>query len=81
MDHLTEVSRLAKKYEQAKAKMEEAMEARNAAIRVARAERYGPGAIGDAANLTAEQVRRIVQTEPGQATAQPRRPRPPAPTN
>jgi hypothetical protein len=68
MDHLAEVSKLARKYDAAKAKMEEAMEARNAAIRVARAERHGPGAIGEAASLTPEQVRRICTAEPGQPT-------------
>lgn len=68
MDHLTEVSRLARKFDAAKAKMEEAREARNAAIRAARADRFGPGVIGEAASLTPEQVRRIVQSHPGQAT-------------
>lgn len=75
VDHLKEVGRLARKYEDAKAKMEEAMEERNAAIRAARADRYGPGVIGEHAGLTAEQVRRIVQTRRGQSTAQPRRPK------
>lgn len=81
MDHLDQVRRKARQFESAKAKMDAAMEERNAAIRAARADRYGPGAIGEAAGLTAEQVRRIVQTEPGQATAQPRRPRTAPPTN
>lgn len=77
MDHLAEVSRLARKFEDQKALMEEAMEERNMAIRVARANRYGPGEIGERAALTPEQVRRIVQTQRGQSTAQPRRPKNP----
>jgi hypothetical protein len=68
MDHLAEVSRLARKFDAAKVKMEEAMEARNAAIRVARDERHGPGAIGEAAALTPEQVRRICNSQAGQST-------------
>jgi len=77
MDHLAEVNRLARKFEEAKADMEEAMEERNMAIRVARANRYGPGDIGERAGLTPEQVRRIVQTQRGQSTAQKRRPKSP----
>lgn len=68
MDHLDLVRRKARQFEAAKAKMDAAMEERNAAIRAARAERHGPGAIGEAADLTPEQVRRIVQSQPGQAT-------------
>jgi hypothetical protein len=68
MDHLAEVSRLARKFDAAKAKLDEAREARNAAIRVARAQRYGPGAIGEAAVLTPEQVRRICNSQAGQST-------------
>jgi hypothetical protein len=69
MDHLAEVSRLARKFDAARVKMDEAREARNEAIRAARADRYGPGAIAEAADLTPEQVRRIVQSRPGQPTA------------
>jgi hypothetical protein len=62
MDHLAEVARMTKKLNDAKARYEDAMHARNDAIRVARAERHGPGAIGQAAQMTAEQVRRICQS-------------------
>lgn len=63
MDHLTEVSRRTAILAAAKARYEAAMEARNDAIRVARAERHGPGAIGKAAQMTSEQVRRICQSQ------------------
>lgn len=68
MDHLDQVRRKARQFEAAKVKMDATMEERNAAIRAARAERHGPGAIGEAAGLTPEQVRRIVASQPGQAT-------------
>lgn len=68
MDHLAQVRRKSKQYEDAKAAFEQAMEDRNAAIRRARAERHGPGAIGTAANLTPEQVRRICKTKARQPT-------------
>jgi hypothetical protein len=63
MDHLAEVARMTKKLEDAKARYEDAMRARNVSIRAARAVRYGPGVIGQAAQMTAEQVRRICQTK------------------
>lgn len=63
MDHLAEVARMTKKLADAKARYEHAMEARNEAIRVARAERHGPGAIGQVAQMTSEQVRRICQSQ------------------
>jgi hypothetical protein len=62
MDHLAEVTRTTKKLADAKARYEDAMHARNVAIRAARAERHGPGAIGQAAQMTSEQVRRICQS-------------------
>lgn len=62
MDHLAEVTRTTKNLAVAKARYEEAMHARNEAIRAARADRYGPGAIGQAAQMTSEQVRRICQS-------------------
>lgn len=64
MDHLAEVTRMTKKLADAKARYDDAMRARNVAIRAARAERHGPGAIGQAAaGMTAEQVRRICQSK------------------
>lgn len=63
MDHLAEVARMTRKLADAKTRYDHAMDARNAAIRAARAERHGPGAIGQAAHMTAEQVRRICQSE------------------
>lgn len=62
MDRLAEVTRMTKKLADAKARYEDAMRARNVAIRAARADRYGPGAIGQAAQMTSEQVRRICQS-------------------
>lgn len=62
MDHLAEVARATKKLADAKARYEEAMQTRNVAIKVARANRYGPGAIGQVAQMTSEQVRRICQS-------------------
>lgn len=59
MDLLAEVTKSSKKLEQAEQKYLEAMRARNEAIRAARADRFGPGVIGEAAELTPEQVRRI----------------------
>lgn len=61
MDHLAEVTRLTRKLAAAKAKHDEAMHARNEAIRGARSDRFGPGVIAGAAGLTPEQVRRICQ--------------------
>lgn len=63
MDHLAEVTRMTKKLSDAKARYDHAMHARNDAIRAARAERHGPGAIGQAAQMTAEQVRRICNSQ------------------
>jgi hypothetical protein len=63
MDHLAEVARMTKKLADAEVRHKAAMHARNEAIRAARAERHGPGAIGQAAQMTAEQVRRICQTD------------------
>lgn len=62
MDHLAEVASATKKLADAKARYEEAMHTRNVAIKVARANRYGPGAIGKVAQMTSEQVRRICQS-------------------
>lgn len=59
MDLLAEVAKSSRKLEQAEERYLEAMRARNEAIRAARAERHGPGKIGEAAKLTPEQVRRI----------------------
>jgi hypothetical protein len=59
MDLLAEVTKSSKKLKQAEERYLEAMRARNEAIRAARAERFGPGKIGEAAELTPEQVRRI----------------------
>ena len=63
MDHLAEVARATKKLEDAQARADQAMRTRNEAIRAARRERHGPGAIGQAADMTAEQVRRICKTQ------------------
>jgi hypothetical protein len=63
MDHLAEVARMTRKLTDAEARYKAAMHARNEAIRAARAERHGPGAIGQAAQMTAEQVRRICQAK------------------
>lgn len=63
MDHLAEVAQMTKKLDAAKTRYEDAMRARNVAIRVARANRYGPGAIGQAAGMTSEQVRRICNSQ------------------
>lgn len=68
MDHLAQVKQQAEKFEAARVAFEEAMEDRNAAIRLARGERHGPGAIGQAAGLTPEQVRRICKTQARQPT-------------
>jgi len=71
MDHLVEVAKSNRKLKQAEQRYFAAMRARNQAIRAARDDRYGPGAIGKAADLTAEQVRRIYNkpdTEVGAAT-------------
>jgi hypothetical protein len=62
MDRLAEVTRMTKELEDAEARYKAAMRARNVAIRAARAERYGPGVIGEAAQMTPEQVRRICQS-------------------
>jgi len=59
VDLLAEVTKSSKKLKQAEERYLEAMRARNEAIRAARAERFGPGKIGEAAELTPEQVRRI----------------------
>lgn len=71
MDHMGEVRRTAQEFRDAKARMRDAMEARNAAIRSARGVRHGTGEIGKCAELTPEQVRRIVDSAPGQATYRP----------
>lgn len=63
MDHLAEVARATKKLADARTRYEDAMHARNEAIRVARTERHGPGAIGKAAQMTSEQVRRICNSQ------------------
>lgn len=62
MDHLAEVERLTRRLDKAKAQMDAVMHERNEMIRTARAERHGPGAIGKAADLTPEQVRRICKS-------------------
>lgn len=59
MDLLGEVTKASKKLEQAEARYLEAMRARNVAVRAARDQQVGPGKIGQAAELTPEQVRRI----------------------
>lgn len=59
MDLLSEVTKSSKKLAQAEERYLDAMRARNEAIRAARADRFGPGVIGGAADLTPEQVRRI----------------------
>lgn len=66
MDLLAEVTKADRKLQRAEEQYLNAMRERNEAIRLARAERFGPGAIGRAANLTPEQVRRIVNA--GSAT-------------
>jgi hypothetical protein len=75
MDLLGEVTKSSKKLAQAEEKYLEAMRARNEAIRAARADRFGPGVIGGAADLTPEQVRRICNAAdptPAAATRPPR---------
>lgn len=69
MDGLAEVTRLTEKFEDAKANYEAAMEARNQAIRKARANRYGPGILGKITGLTPEQVRRICVGQPRTGTS------------
>lgn len=73
---LSEVTKQSRKLAQVEEKYLDAMEARNEAIRAARAGRHGPGVIGEAAKLTPEQVRRIVDAptaKPGPATRAGRR--------
>lgn len=59
MDHLAKVTRLTNELNEAERAYKAARQARNEAIKFARSERYGPTAIGRAAGLTTEQVRRI----------------------
>lgn len=76
MDLLAEVTKTSKRLAQAENKYLDAMRARNEAVRAARADRFGPGVIGQAANLTPEQVRRLCNAEdptPGAATRPQRR--------
>lgn len=76
MDLLAAVTESTQDLAEIEAKYLDAMRTRNEAIRAARAERHGPAAIGKAADLTPEQVRRIYNAPsatPGKATRPARR--------
>lgn len=59
MDYLADVRRTSKQVVAAEQKLKEALDERNLAIRMARAERFGPSVIALHSGLTPEHVRRI----------------------